>query len=96
MRTLAVLLQREAAGGQVPGHLRGGLVIRDGGGVHGGHCAAVCGAGRLGGAPAAVGPTGLLDLHLLRHRLLRRHLGHAVLARLAGAATSPRYLYESV
>ena len=79
-----MVLQCEAAGGQVPGHLRGGLVVRDGRGVHGRNGTAVCGAGRLGGAAAAVGAAGLLDLHLLRHRLLRRDVGHSVPARLTG------------
>ena len=81
------LLQCKAAGGEVPGHLCGGLVVCDGSGVHGRHGAPVCGAERLGGAAAAVGASGVLDLHLLGCGLLCGDMGHPIPACFTGGAS---------
>lgn len=78
--------QREAAGGEVPGHVRGGLGIHNGRGLHGADGAAVCGAQQLGGAQAAAGAARVLDIRVQRRGLLRGHLGHPAPARLAGAS----------
>ena len=82
----AFALQREAAGSAVPGHVRGSLGVHYSCAVHGLHGAAVCGAQRLGGAAAAAGASGVLDLCVLSAGLLCGHLGYTPLARQPGAA----------